>query len=273
MTNEIREIENYLLGKLNGIDIYVKLKDGDDKQEINLNDLPMNVKDKIGKLKKELTDNPMNKWLTNTTSFFIEREDYHRLINLNVSILKNRSINNRDYFYYFLQSYKVDELKQICRDYEIKGFSKFNKEKLTEFIKNSLSDEEIFEYLEENETSVISREFAIALSIINKNNQEKIEFIKLVNENTHEIEIHFSAFNWDLTSMVIINNETLGNCERDCDCVIGRDGGFCSHFWVGFIKSFKLGHFKISDWKLTTLPFNVEKLVKNVRFNIDKRWK
>jgi hypothetical protein len=254
----------YNLGKLYGIEIFVKLEEKDEIQKIDLNELPSHIKNDITKIEKNLKQNPMNKWL-NKSKFYIDREEYYRLINLNDSILKNRSIDNRKYFYYFLQSYTMEELKQICRDHEVKGYSKFKKDELIEFIKDSLSEEEIFEFLEEREVGIISREFAIALSIINNKHKEKIEKVKIVNPDKHEIEISYTAFNWDSSNMVSINDTNIKDCERDCDCIIGRDGGFCCHFFIGFIKSFQLGYFKLSNWKLTALPYNVENLIKDVK--------
>ncbi len=179
----------------------------------------------------------------------------------------SRQIEDKTYLNYLLQSTKIDDLKQICRDFQIKGYSKFTKVKLVEFILDSLADEEISEVIENNEIEIISREINLALKKINGEDRESIEAIKTVNPDLHEIEIQFKGFNWETTSFLSITEETIDNPERDCDCRIGSNMGFCNHFWVGFIFSLKEGYFKLSDWTLTILPDEFEKKIKSIKLS------
>jgi len=176
----------------------------------------------------------------------------------------NREIDDKTYLNFLLQSLNVDDLKQICRDFEIKGFSKLKKSELIDFILDSLAEEEFKELLKQKELEIISNGINLALKKINGEDRESIADIKIVNPNEHEIELQFKGWNWEVSSFLSITPTNINNPERDCDCRIGSEMGFCSHFWIGFIYSLKQGWFKINDWTLTILPEGFEDRLKNI---------
>jgi len=176
----------------------------------------------------------------------------------------NREIDDRTYLNFLLQSLNVDDLKSICRDFEIKGFSKLKKSELINFILDSLAEEELKDLLDQKERDIISSEINTAIKKINGDDRESITNIKVVNEKNHEIELNFKGFNWKSSSYLSITSKNINNPERDCDCRVGANMGFCNHFWVGFIYSLKKKYFKLSDWKLTTLLKDFEKHVENI---------
>jgi hypothetical protein len=175
-----------------------------------------------------------------------------------------RKVNDRTYLNYLLYSLNVDDLKEICRDFNIKGFSKLKKSELINFILDSLAEEEIKELINQKELEVISEGIDLALKKINYEDRENIVEIRIVNPVEHEVEILFKGWNWDTTSFLSIRSENIDDPERDCDCRIGAAMGFCSHFWVGFIFSLKQEFFKLKDWNLTILPPDFEEKVKNI---------
>jgi len=179
----------------------------------------------------------------------------------------SRKLDDKTYLSYLLQSLNVNDLKQICRDFEIKGFSKLTKAKLIEFILDSLAEEEISELLKQKELEIISKEIDLAFKKITGEDRESISAIKIVNPDNHEIEMSFKGFNWEVTSFLAIKKENIENPERDCDCRIGSNMGFCSHFWIGFIFSLKEGFFKLSDWTLTLLPDDFEEKIKSIKLS------
>ena len=164
-----------------------------------------------------------------------------------------------------LFSFNMDELKQICRQFGIKGFSKFKRDELITFILDSLSEEEKKELLIEKEPEIIAESINTAFNKIHNEERETITNIKVINPKKHEVELAFKGFNWETASYIAINPENIDNPERDCDCRIGANMGFCNHFWIGFIFSLKQGYFKLSDWTLTHLPEDFEKRVKNLK--------
>ncbi len=177
----------------------------------------------------------------------------------------NRKLDDKPYLKYLLQYLNNDDLKQICRDFEIKGFSKFKKSELIDFILDSLAEEELSELLKQKEVEIISSGIDLALKKINGADRESVSEIKIVNPSKHEIELKFKGWNWETESYLSINPKNIGNPERDCDCRIGANMGFCSHFWIGFIYSLKQNWFKLSDWTLTALPDDFEKKVKTIK--------
>jgi len=175
-----------------------------------------------------------------------------------------RGIDDKTYLDYLLQSLNVTELKQICKDFKLVGYSKLKKLELIEFILDSLAEEEITELLKQHELEIISKEIDLAIKKINGEDRENIETIKIVNPNNHEIETTFKGFNWEITSFLAITKNNIENPERDCDCRIGSNMGFCNHFWVGFIFSLKQGYFTLKDWNLTALPKDFEKRIESI---------
>jgi hypothetical protein len=178
-----------------------------------------------------------------------------------------RQLDDKTYMKHLLQFLNVDGLKQICRDFEIKGFSKLKKSELLEFILDSLAEEELEDLLKQKELEIISEGINLALKKINGEDRETITEINIVNPKNHEVEIIFKGFNWENGSYLSITPKNISDPERDCDCRIGSNLGFCSHFWVGFILSLKEGYFKLSDWTLTKLPDNFDELIKPLKIS------
>ena len=178
-----------------------------------------------------------------------------------------REIDDRTYLKYLFQSLNVDKLKETCREFNIKGYSKYKKSDLIDFILDSLSEEEISALIKKKEPEIISEGINLAIDKINGKDRESITSIKVVKPDTHEIELKFKGFNWESKSYLIINNKNLNNPERDCDCRIGADMGFCSHFWVGFIFALKKGYFKLKDWNLTFIPNNFENSIQSINIS------
>ncbi|MFX1302660.1 MAG: Rho termination factor N-terminal domain-containing protein [Promethearchaeota archaeon] len=177
----------------------------------------------------------------------------------------NRSIDNRTYLNFLLQYLNLDNLKQICRDFEIKGFSKLKKLELIDYILDSLAEEEYNELLQQKEIEIISNGIDLAIKKINGENRESIAEIKIVNPDDHEIELLFKGWNWEVQSFLSITPKNIDNPERDCDCRIGANMGFCSHFWIGFIFSLKQNWFKLKDWTLTAIPDDFEEKIKTIK--------
>ncbi|NVM35848.1 MAG: Rho termination factor N-terminal domain-containing protein [Candidatus Lokiarchaeota archaeon] len=176
----------------------------------------------------------------------------------------NREIDDKTYLKYLLQSLNLDELKQICRDFGIKGYSKFKKSEIIDFILDSFAEEELKDFLEQKEEDIISSEIDLAIKKINGEDRESITNIKVVNDKNHEIELKFKGFNWESDSYLSITPKNINDPERDCDCRVGSNMGFCNHFWIGFIYSLKKNYFKLSDWKTTILPKDFEKKVETI---------
>jgi len=175
-----------------------------------------------------------------------------------------REIPDDEYLKLLLPSLNVDELKEICRSFKLKGYSKFGKNDLIDFIMDSTAEEEHAEILKDKELAIISNGINKALDKIRAVNREIVEKIRISKPKDHEIELSFKGMTWKIESYISIKDENISNPERYCDCRIGSAGGFCPHFWVGFITSLKKGYFKLKDWNLTNLPKDFSKKIKNI---------
>ncbi len=175
----------------------------------------------------------------------------------------DRKIDDRTYLKYLLPSLNVKDLKEICREYDIKGYSKLTKEKIIEFILDSQSEEEMRELIKNKEILIIQNGIKLALNKINGKDRENISSIN-INKKLKEVEVSFRGFNWETNAFILINESNIENPERDCDCNIGGNMGFCGHFWVCFIISLKKGFFSIKNWTLTNLPEDFEKNIKTI---------
>ncbi len=179
----------------------------------------------------------------------------------------SRKISDEVYLKYLLLSLNKDELKEICRSFNIKGFSKFGKEDLTNFLIDSLAEEEVAELLKEREMDIISREIDRAFNIIRGDERESVQNIKIINPKEHEIEIKFKGFRWTNELYLSIKDTNIFDPERICECRIGSAGGFCPHFWVGFIVSLKKGFFDLKIWTTTKIPKDFKEQLKNIQIS------
>jgi len=184
-----------------------------------------------------------------------------------MELSKIRKIDDRTYLSYLLQSFNIEKVKNTCKEFAIKGYSKFKKKELIDYLLDSLSEEENRSLIKEKELDIISEGIQSAIEKIKGTDRERIKAIKLINSNLHEVEFEFKGMNWETISFLSITKENIENPERDCDCRIGSEMGFCGHFWVGFIFSLKRDYFKLSDWTLTALPDNFDKIIKNVKIS------
>ncbi|MFX1477711.1 MAG: Rho termination factor N-terminal domain-containing protein [Promethearchaeota archaeon] len=184
------------------------------------------------------------------------------------SMNKLRKVDDRRYLTYIMQSLNVKELKVVCKEYYLEECSRHTKKKdLIEYIIDSLSEEEHRRVLYNYELKVISKELDLALKKINGEDRESVAEINIVNPENHEVEISFKGWNWDTKSYISITPGNINDPERDCDCRIGSNMGFCSHFWVGVILSLKENFFQLSDWTLTKLPDNFKELIEPIQLS------
>ena len=168
------------------------------------------------------------------------------------------------------QSATLEDLKQICRDYNIKGFSKEKKSGLVELVLVSLSEEELKEVAEENEKKWIKKGIENAFGMIETNLANSFKSFRIDNENTCEVEMDFVWYKEASCAYIKITDKNIDNPEFDCDCPLGSGGGFCGHFWLGFIFSLKKGYFNLSNWKMMKLPVDFEIKIKNIEITKTK---
>ena len=171
----------------------------------------------------------------------------------------------------FFNTATADDLKQICRDKNIKGFSKYRKADLTDFLINSLSREDIEELMEKKDVWIMSRINEAFSIITSKHRGERfISFFK-IDEDNKEFEMMFERYKEFQTAFLSISNENINNPEFVCDCGLGANGGLCAHFWLGFIFALKKNFFQSTKWNLTALPKDFDTILKNIEIKTTGR--
>ena len=74
----------------------------------------------------------------------------------------------------------------------------------------------------------------------------------------------FSGIKHEIITSLTINNHNIENPTRSCNCNVGGNLGFCTHFWVAFIFSLKKEYFQVSNWKVTPLPDDFQEIIKKI---------
>ncbi|MCK4382537.1 MAG: hypothetical protein KAW66_04505, partial [Candidatus Lokiarchaeota archaeon] len=168
------------------------------------------------------------------------------------------------------QTATADDLKQICRDLKIKGFSAKKKSGLVELVLTSLSEEELKEIINEKEKKWISKGIDSAFNIINSPMASTFKTFRIVNEKAGELEMDFEWYREPSKAFVCITNNNIDDPDFDCDCSLGSNGGFCGHFWLGFIFSVKKKYFDIAKWTMMKLPQEFLRKIKNIEISKTK---
>ena len=251
----------YQIGKFHDVSVIVDLDSQEELSNVNLNDLPQSIKNDILHLRKEQSKQSILQFVNSQLQYELDYTSYKELVKYQTSIFRHRSVDDSQYLHYLLQSYTIPDLKIMCRTFNIKGYSNLKKQDLIQYIIDYLSEEERLDFLREHELEIIEQEFNKALAILKTGKPEKYISSKVINQGRGEIEATFEGLRWTSTTYLSINKENLGDPERDCDCIIGSNNGFCPHFWICFLLSFKKKFFSIKDWKLTILPSNFKKIL------------
>lgn len=112
------------------------------------------------------------------------------------------------------------------------------------------------DFLLENEKPIILRELKEALTIIYHKSPERIVKRTITNPDMKELELQcqkkIGGNTWNTTTYLSMSDIT--NPERDCDCRVGAEMGFCSHFWVLFIEACAEGLIALKNWRVCYFP-------------------
>ncbi len=170
-----------------------------------------------------------------------------------------------------LNSASLEQLKELIRDYndeciknnqkenKIKGYSKYRKLELTDFIISSLSDEYKKKLLPKIEKQYV--QYLISDGILILKNQDTREVLNKV-EHFEGLETGYSfifkGFNWETETKIILADD--GSIDDFiCGCRIAQNQGLCRHFFTGLIYLLNIGEldpnnlgifFEIEDDKL-----------------------
>lgn len=179
-----------------------------------------------------------------------------------------RKVSDKEYLTYLLQSLTVNDMIGLCKQFNVRRYSKLTRDKLIEFIPNSLLEVEIRDVIRKIEQNIISLGLTNALMSLRKipTSSAKNVHIKLLEDTL----IQITTTNFDkrkIKSTLQIIPSNLDNPHRHCTCKIGKKMGFCIHFWYGVLFALKAEFFQLSDWTLTILPKNLKNLIEPIQIS------
>ncbi|MHA1235392.1 MAG: Rho termination factor N-terminal domain-containing protein, partial [Promethearchaeota archaeon] len=148
--------------------------------------------------------------------------------------LKTKLGNSGLKFKSLISTLNLIELKKICKEHKITGYSRYTKGELIEKISTSLSQEELSKVSIQCEKKILSKVIEQAISVINGQEREKISDITITNTETHEVTIKFEGVKREIITSLAINAQSIINPPRGCNCRVGGNLGFCVHFWIVF---------------------------------------
>jgi len=169
----------------------------------------------------------------------------------------------------YLLAFTIQDLKDICKQYRIKGFSNLNKEDIINLILKSIPNNIFHSFLKDIEQKSLNSIISLVPKYFKKENPTKLESLQFDDKN-NIIMLNFKGFKWEIyTNIQFLNLEK--NVEPlkfkfNCTCEYAKEGGFCSHFWLGMIWGFRKFSINTSRWGKSNLPEIFNELVNKLDF-------
>ncbi len=146
-----------------------------------------------------------------------------------------------------LHAFSVDDLRDLCREHDLKGFSRMKKAELVPFIKTSLAEEELTKVLSSRGQEVLQSTVDLAVAIAT--GKEIREKLREVTDVAGTITLDFKGLQWTQTTTVKdpVKGDVLP--PWTCTCRTAKDGGICTHFYIAAVSLNQL-----HGWPLGSLP-------------------
>lgn len=130
-----------------------------------------------------------------------------------------------------LLAFNNEELKGICKNYKIKGFSKLKKDEIINLIIKSIPQDYFPEFYKQIEINALKLIISYIPKYFSKENPTKLHSLTYNKENQN-LELLFRGFNWEInTTLQFLNlnkkNEPL-KFNSNCTCEYASEGGLCS---------------------------------------------
>ena len=169
----------------------------------------------------------------------------------------------------YLLAFTNQSLKDICKIYKIKGFSKLNKEEIIDLILKSIPKTTFDSFLNDIEEKSLIMTISLVPKYFTKENPTKLEVIHF-DDKDNILNLKFKGFRWEIdTNLQFLNlnkrNEPL-TLKFNCTCEYAKDEGFCSHFWLGLMWAFQKFSIENSRWNKTKLPAIFNELKNKLNF-------
>ncbi|OLS13911.1 MAG: hypothetical protein RBG13Loki_2460 [Promethearchaeota archaeon CR_4] len=146
-----------------------------------------------------------------------------------------------------LHAFSLDDLKKLCREHNLKGYSRFKKAELVPFLKTSLAEEELEKILSIQGQQVLEKTVDLAVAIAT--GKEIREKLREITDTDGLITLDFKGLQWTQTTTIKDPSEGDVLPLWKCTCRTAQDGGICTHFYIGAISLHQL-----HGWRLASLP-------------------
>ncbi len=146
-----------------------------------------------------------------------------------------------------LHAFPLDDLKNLCRENNLKGFSRFKKAELVPFIKTSLAEEELSKILSAQGQLVLEKTIDLAVAIAT--GKEIREKLREITDIAGNISLDFKGLQW--TQATTVKDPPRGDAlpTWTCTCRTAQDGGICTHFYIAAVSLNQL-----HGWSLSSMP-------------------
>ncbi len=186
----------------------------------------------------------------------------------------------------------ADELKQYCRDFNIRGYSKLRKGELAQFLVENVPDAELSKFHDNLVKDIVNRYFKKARQLLDQGNPVKLAAVeykasgKSDKENDNKsgetgkpkdvgpngiLNLYFQAFWGD--GEISLQMPKLENKKEplvplfECTCGFSKEGGLCEHFWLGLAWFFQQFDIDPDRWQKTPLPDGFLEAVPEIDFS------
>ncbi|MHA1999611.1 MAG: Rho termination factor N-terminal domain-containing protein [Promethearchaeota archaeon] len=133
-----------------------------------------------------------------------------------------------------LPLFSAPELKEIAKQSGIRGYSKYKKDDLVDFILVSIDDESLENIMKNEGSRKLSTTLDNALLLL-KGKSIAGEKISILDASETKITGSFMGLYWNTKFHAIIKEMCDPAFKFSCDCRNALGGGLCVHYWCAFM--------------------------------------
>jgi hypothetical protein len=153
-------------------------------------------------------------------------------------------MGNRETFTKILALFSADELKSLCKQWELKGYSKYNKAELVNFISVQTTEEAVPAFLKGDGTRKLEEIVGNATGMLGGAMiaGEKLGTLAV---DQGRVDASFDGLKWKTDFSARL--ESIGDpaYEFSCNCKVADAGGLCIHYWAAMIHVIASGSISI----------------------------
>ena len=147
---------------------------------------------------------------------------------------------DRDILGKVLGLFSVDELKDLCKQQGLKGFSKYKKAELVNFISTQTSEEQVPEFMDGAGKAKVVETIGNAAALLGGASVAG-ERIERIDFDGDRITGNYKGLQWQTEFSARVATIVAPGFEFSCDCKVSEAGGMCLHFWAAILDLIRQG--------------------------------